>query len=465
MRFKTTLILTAVFAVLLAAVLLIESKGRKDTAAKEKEEKLVDLAAADVRRMDLKKEDGTISFAKDDKGAWRITAPLEARADATEVEGLLSSFASLRIERVVEKTPADLKTYEIPKEEVALWVKGKDAPVRVLIGMENPLDKSLFAKRADDPRVVLLSNSLKNTIDKKVFDFREKDVFKFEPSDVKSIRVKAKDVAWEAVREGDGWLLKSPVRAPAAKSKVETLLDALSALKATEFLSEDKKAADLKKFGLEKPEYQVILSLPAAGKEIVFSLHKGGDKSAAMTSETNKIIAFEGMLPGDLEKKVDEIREKKVAAFLSWEASRVYLKTGGFQLTAAKEKVQDADRWLLETAAKDAANETKIEDFIRRIEGLEAAGFIDNPKGLAEYGLDKPAAEVKVWTKGADGKLLEIGLLIGTEDKVKKQVVVKNVKLDYLFRVDSAFLQDFPKEAKDWKAETPKLENPPDKKK
>ena len=300
---------------------------------------------------------------------------------------------------------------------------------------------------------------------KKLFDFREKNIFKFEPSDVKSVRVKAKDVSWEAVREGDGWLLKSPVRALAAKSQVEALLDALSALKATEFLSEDKKPADLKKFSLEKAEYQVTLSLPATGKEIVFSLRKSGDKSVAMSSETNKIIAFKGALPGNLEKKVDELREKKVAAFSSWEADRVYVKAGEFQLAADRGKAQDADKWLLETAAKDAANEPKIGDFIRRIEGLEAAGFIDNPKSLAEYGLDKPAAEIKVWTKGNDGKVLETGLLIGREDKAKKQVVVRNVKLDYLFRVDSAFLQDFPKEAKDWKAEAPRPENAADKKK
>lgn len=230
-------------------------------------------------------------------------------------------------------------------------------------------------------------------------------------------------------------------------------------------MSEDKKTADLKRLGLEKPDYQVTLSMPAAGKEIVISLHKDGDKSAAMTSESNKIIAFEGALPGDLEKKVDELREKKLASFSSWEATRIYVKTGAFQLAAARVKTQDGDKWLLETAAKDPADETKIQDFIRRIEGLEAAGFIDNPKSLAEYGIDKPSAEVKVWTKGGDGKVLETGLLVGREDKAKKQAVVKNVKLDYLFRVDSAFLQDFPKDVKDWKAEAPKPEAAPDKKK
>jgi hypothetical protein len=464
-KFKTTLVLLAVFAALLAVVLVFESKGKKDAAVKEKEEKLVDLAAADIRKIELKKEDGTIVLQKDDKGEWRLTAPLEAKADATEADGLLSSFSSLRIDRVVEKEAKDLKTYEIPKEEVALWVKGQDAPLRVLFGMENPLDKSLFAKREDDPRVVLISSTLKSTLDKKVFDFREKDIFKFTASDVKTIRAKAKGVSWEAAREGDGWLLRSPVRALADKSKVDTLLDDLSAIKAKEFLSEDKQAADIKKLGLEKPDYEVALSMPAANKDVVFSLHKEGDRSYAMTSQSNKIIAFEGSLIADLEKKVDDLREKKVVAFYSWEATKVSLKKAGWEFAAAKEKIKDEDKWFLATAAKDAADGTKIEDFIRKIEGLEAAAFVDNPKSLAEYGLDRPLAEIRVWTKGNDGKVAETGLLVGKEDKDKKQVVVKNLKLDYLFRVDSSFLQDFPKEAKDWKAEPPKPEDTGDRKK
>ncbi|MGA2363514.1 MAG: DUF4340 domain-containing protein [Candidatus Aminicenantales bacterium] len=456
MKFRTTLILLAVFTGLLAVVLIFESKGKREAAVKEKEQKLVDVAAADVERIELKKEDGTISFRKDAKGAWLITAPLEAKADGAEVDGLISGFSSLRIERVVEKEAKDLKAYEIPKQEVALWVKGKGAPVKVLIGMENPLDKSLFAKREDDPRLVLLSSSLKTTLDKKVFDFREKDIFKFETAEVKSVRVRAKDVSWEAAREADAWLLKSPVRALANKAKMDTLLESLSALKAKDFLSETKNPGDVKKLGLEKPEYEVALTMPAANKDMVFSLHKDGDRSYAMTSQSNKIIAFEGSLLADLEKKPDELREKKVTAFYSWEAQKVFLKRGPFQLTAAKEKVKDEDKWLLETAAKDAADGDKIDSFIRKIEGLEATSFIDNPKSLAEYGLDKPAAEVTVWTKGNDGKTMETGLLVGKEDKDKKQVIVKNVKLDYLFRVDASFLQDLPKEAKDWKAEPAK---------
>jgi hypothetical protein len=60
---------------------------------------------------------------------------------------------------------------------------------------------------------------------------------------------------------------------------------------------------------------------------------------------------------------------------------------------------------------------------------------------------------VKVRVKDGENKTREIIILVGREDKEKKQVVVKNSGLGYLFRVDSAFLQDLPKDAKDWRVE------------
>jgi len=465
-KFRTTLILLAVFAVLLAVVLVFESKGKKDSAAKNKESVLVDAAASDIQKIELKRADGTIVLQRDDKGGWRLSSPLESKADTTEADGLASSLAGLRVDRVVEKDAKDLKTYGIPQTEVSLWIKGRTAPVRLLVGMENPLDKSLFAKREDDPRVVLLASYLKTNLEKKVFDFREKAVFKFETADVKKVRLTAKGVSWEAAREGDGWAFEAPFRALAVKSKIDGLLDSLANLKATEFVSENKNSAEIKKLGLGKPEYEVGLSLPTANKEIVFSLHKADGKSYAMSSEATKIVAFDASsLLADLERKPDELREKKVADFSSWEADKVSVKKGGFTLGAVKEKVKDEEKWLLDTPAKDPADGTKVDAFLRRIEGLEAAGFVDNSKNPAEFGLDRPAAEIRVRTKDVENKLKETVLFIGKEDPAKKQVIIKNAKLEYLFRVDAAFLSDLPKGAKDWKSEPPKAEEPAAKKK
>ena len=465
MKPRTTLILFAVFAVLLAVVLVFESRGKKQTEAKEKEGYLVDYAAADLRKLELKKEDADLVFEKDDEGAWRLTAPLEAKADPTEVNGLADGFAKLRIDRVVEPEAKDLAAYEIPKKEVRLWFKDRTDPVVVLIGMENPLDSALFAKREDDPRLVLISSSLKTTLDKGVFDFRQKDVFEFDTSEVKSIRLDSRDVSWSASRTQDGWQLDSPVRARADKYKFDSLLSSLSSLRAKEFLSEDANPEDVRKFGLEKPGYQVTLSLPAANKDIVFDITKADDKSVAMTSQANKIVAFDGTLISDLDRKVDEYRDKKVADFYSWQAESVSVRNGSFSIAAVKEKDdKGTEVWRLRTDAKPEADGAKIDALLRKVEGLEAASFVDRPGSLDQYGLDSPAAEIKVGFKGSDGKAGEVDLLVGKEDKDGKQVFVKDAGLGYLFVVDSAFLRDLPKETRDWTPAPPAAEAPADKK-
>lgn len=445
MKFKTTIILFAIFLALLAFVFLFESKKKE---RKGKEENLVDLSSDDVERILFKKEDETIGFKKDEKGEWFITEPVEAKADNYEVNRIAEDFSRLRMERVVEAEPEDLKTYEIPKKEISLWYKGKDQPVKILIGMENPLDSTFFAKREDEKRVVLIPSYLKSLLEKKTFDFRQKDIFKFETEEVKNIQLKAKDIQWTAKKTEEGWFFENPVKALAEKSKVESILSSLSSLRAKEFVSEAKKDEEIKKFALENPEYRIHLSIPKSNQELIFSLQKKEDKVFATTSLSSKIIAAEEQILTDLEKKLEDLREKSVAEFYSWEAEKLSLKKGDLSLAVSKGK---EDKWFFEPELKEEADSSKIETFIRKIENLEAKEFVDEPKNLADYGLDVPQAEVKISVKEDKDRIKEINVFVGKEDKEKKQVAVKNARLDYLFIVDSGFLEEFPKEGKDWK--------------
>ncbi len=113
----------------------------------------------------------------------------------------------------------------------------------------------------------------------------------------------------------------------------------------------------------------------------------------------------------------------------------------------------EEDNWHFESPIKEEADKSKIQTFIRKIESLEAAEFIDPPLSLKDYGLDNPQSEIKIWVEEDEEKVKEITVLIGSEDKESKKVVVKNARFDYLFRVDSAFLEEFPKDIKDWNQE------------
>jgi len=447
MKFKTTIILFAIFIVLLAFVLLFEYKGMGE---KDEEEKLLALSSDDVEKITFKREDESISFQKDEEGEWLITEPLEAKADKYEVDRLADDFSDLKIERVVEEEPEELEKYDIPQKEISLWFKDKDAPIKILIGMENPLDKTFFAKRDDETRVVLIPSHIKSLMEKSLFDFREKNIYKFETDDVKRVKLRAKKTRWEASKKEEEWFFKNPVNALVQSSKIDDILSSLSGLKAKEFVSEEKKKGDIKKYGLDRPEYEITLGMPLENQQVTFSLHKEEDKLYATTSLSTKIVETEDSLLSDLEKEAEELREKEVANFYSWEANRLHLNMGKVDWELVKD---EEDNWHFESPIKEEADKSKIQTFIRKIESLEAEEFIDPPLNLKDYGLDNPQAEVKIWVDEDEEKVKEITVFIGSEDKESKKVVVKNARFDYLFRLDSAFLEEFPKDIKDWKLE------------
>ncbi|MGB2764156.1 MAG: DUF4340 domain-containing protein [Candidatus Aminicenantaceae bacterium] len=447
MKFKTTIILAVILIILLAFVFIFESK---DEGENEKEGKLVALSSDDIQKITLQREDKTISFEKTERDEWLITQPLEAKADKYEVDRLVSDFSDLRIERVVEEEPEDLKKYEIPQKEISLWLKDKNKPVKILVGMENPLDKTFFAKRDDETRVVLISSQLKDLMEKSLFDFRQKDIFRFETDEVKSVKLKAKKIFWEATKKEEEWFLEKPVKSLANTSKIDNLLTSLSNLKAKEFVSEEKSEDGIKKYSLENPDYKITLFMPLVNQELTFSLNKEEEKLYATTTLSSKIVEVEDALLSDFEKEAEEIREKEVANFYSWEVNRLHIKKGDINWTFVKD---EEDNWSFESPDEGEADKNKIQTFIRKIESLEAEEFIDPPLSLKDYGLDGPQSEVKIWWKEDEEKVQEITILIGYEDKEAKKVVVKNTRFNYLFRVDKAFLEEFPKKIKDWKPE------------
>lgn len=449
MKFRTTLILFIVFIVLLAAYLVFESRTQSTEDRKDREALLIECEEADIMKLSVPSGDGTVVFERDESGAWTITSPLRAPADVYEIDNLVRNFARLQIERIVDEDPKNVESYGIGDRDVLVWTKDAEAPVRILIGMENPIGGALFARRDDEKRLVLLSSTLKYSLDKTLFDFRKKDIFAFETGGVSKLRVRAGSSAWEASREGDRWWIVSPVRALASTARILSLLDTLSALKATAFISEDKSGQDLKAYGLDKPNHVVSLSMTEPGEDVVFFLARSDDGVNASTDRSPQVVSVESRILEDLGKPLEDFREKKAADFNSWEVDRVSVAVDGKTIAAFKDGEGYDAEWKIE-GLEGAADKSRIESFIRKVEYLEAQTFVDAPGQRAAHGLEPPQAVIAVRVKPYGGEHREVVLHVGLEDAAEGRVAVRNPELDSHMMVDSSFLAEMPKEAKDW---------------
>jgi hypothetical protein len=281
----------------------------------------------------------------------------------------------------------------------------------------------------------------------------------------------------------------------AKKNDITSLLSSLSDLKAKEFVSEEKNDEELTKFMLDAPEHTITLQIPLENQEVTFFIQKTEDKLYATTSLSPKIIEVEDTILSKLEKDPHEMREKEIADFYSWEVNKVSLERGDLGLTVVED--EEEDKWRFDSAEGEEADKDKIDEFIRKIEALQAESFIDPPLNLAEFGLDPPAAKMMIWVKEDEEKSKEITLFIGKKLKdedeqedtkkagsekagteaekeeetgeeaqdeseaedttLKKEfVVVKNARFDYIFKVDAEFLKQLPEKKDDWiKAKEP----------
>ncbi len=453
MRFKPTLILLGIFILLFAALYFFEFRSQGEENA---DDMLISVASEDVQKIIFRNDGQSIQFQREGE-EWLITDPIGAKADKYEVNRLADDFSNLRIERVVDEEPSDLEKYGIPQKQVELYFSGQEQSVKILIGMQNPLDSTFFAKKAEEKKVVLIPSSLKSLLEKKVFDFRQKDIFKFESDQAKSVKLKAKDIQWEAEKEDKDWFLRKPVNALAQKSKINDILYALSNLKATAFVSEEKQEEEIKNYGLDKPDYEVVIDFPVENRQVNFFIHKKDDKVHATSSISPKILQVEDSILSDLKKEPGDLRDKEVADFFTWEVKKLQINKGETSLILSKD---GEGNWHFEEPALQGADEEKIQSFLRKLEALESEEFVDPPLDLAEFGLDVPQAEIKIWAGEEEETPEEITIQIGTEDKESKKVFVKNKRFEYVFKVDSTFLEEFPERAEDWRSspETEKKE-------
>jgi hypothetical protein len=414
------------------------------------EDMLISLSTDSVEKIVFEAEEQTIQFEK--KGEeWLITEPIEAKADKYEVNRLADDFTNLRIERVVEENPADLEKYGIPQKQVEIYFRDRESTENILIGQENPLDNTFFAKKAEETRVVLIPSSLKSLLEKEVFDFRQKDIFQFQSDQAKRVKLRANEVQWEAEKTEEDWFLKNPVDALAQKSKINDILNALSNLKATDFLSENKQEEEMKSYGLDEPDYEIEIDFPVENKKVVYSLHQKEDDTYATSSISPKIIRVENSILDDLKQEPGELRDKEVADFYTWEVNKLVLHKGELSLKMAKD---EEDIWQFEDPTLQNVDEEKIQSFLRKLEGLESQEFVDPPLSLADHGLDPPEAEIKIWS-GKEGEIpKELTIRIGITEAESNLVLVQNTRFDYVFKVDSSFLKEIPQKAEDWQKQT-----------
>jgi hypothetical protein len=382
----STLILVVVLAALGGYIYFVDST--RPAGGVEEKDKVFIVEAEKIEEITVTAENDTTTLRKTD-GTWKISAPVAADADANEVSGLTSAIAGLEVNRVVEENAANLADYGLAEPRIKVAFKGEGGAAGELhIGDKTPTSSDMYAVRPGEKRVFLVPAFQETSLAKTTFALRDKRILHFDRDKVDTIEISVPGSPLvQVARTGTDWVVKAPIQARGDYSAIEALLTRLATASMTELTDPNSPAT----FGLESPT--AVVTAGAGSTRTTLELGAEADgKLYARDRGRQLIFAVDPSLATDVKKTADDLRDKDLFEFRSFNAVRVRLTRGQdtyeFQKVAGKDG--GADKWQRVVDGKAAdVDLTKMEDLLTKLAALRAQSFnaTTNAAGLGTAAL------------------------------------------------------------------------------
>jgi len=192
--------------------------------------------------------------------AWRLARPFATPADASQVQGFLSTLESLRADGFVDGVPTSEQGL-LPPERTVTLVPREGVPLELLVGRTSGEggEKKVFVARGARGPVYSVSETLAVNLTKEAGDFRDKTIVTIARESVASVVVtRADGEGFTLEKKGEHWTLAGP--ATPAETARQALLDRFAedarTLRGSEVAAEP---ADAHALGLDHPAVAIAL--------------------------------------------------------------------------------------------------------------------------------------------------------------------------------------------------------------
>lgn len=266
-------------------VFLVDNKLREDIPDKFsawRRATIMPFDSASVDKVGLDYRNRSFLIVKDND-KWILKKPIETAADQAEVNDLLSSLASLSARDFIDEGKEDLiKKISTPRLKVDIRVSGKERTASFYIPYALEKDIIYAVTTPQEPIYKVDEFHLKS-LDKDLYNLREKRVLDLKEGTVNKIEIKRKDEVLKIVKEEKDWVIGDRSDQKADLSKVLSLLHSLRDLKAEGFV--DNNQIDLSRFGLDAPNK--IINLYDKDNKIIGSILFGKEKEKIVYAKSN----------------------------------------------------------------------------------------------------------------------------------------------------------------------------------
>lgn len=441
--FRITLILALVVLGLGGYILLVDIPESRQLEKQESQERqILPFDDRAVTHITWASPTETIRLERDDQWRWKVIEPMQSPADAREVRRILRALTIGKIKRPIENGTADLPVYGLDPPHLTLTLSTPTDKQELALGDPGPFAPSLYVQTKPDNQVVLTTLDVMTFAQKSLTTFRLKDLLHFDRDRVLELQIQQKDSTLTMTRVAGvhsltpNWTLKSPVKGPADKTAVGTLLMDLGGLAARGFIDTEKEKKEI----LDQPVRTRATIRVLEGSQTHHHLDvfqfEDPDKAYASTSPAGPLYE----IPPDILQPITQGRfyfqdkrlfgmEAKDIAMLSVQSPEEHYVL-----------IRQFDQWILENSPSTELKQEMVKLFISRVVDLPAEIF--HPESSASSQSQDMASPIATLS-GINHQGQEAGRLV-LGKKEKGLVFAQGAGLPGLYQVRSSILDQIP---------------------
>lgn len=177
------------------------------------------------------------------EGPWELYSPFPSRVDQSVIARMLDAIEHARVtDRIrsseMRRRELSLKDFGFSPAAVCVSIQEGERTDTVFIGETTPAGKEIYVRvAAAADQVMSVSSELMDSVPKTLDEIRSREIVSYDRSRVRILEIKAQGKPFIRLsKESGAWRLTQPSEAPADDRKVKAMLDALYAVKASQFV-------------------------------------------------------------------------------------------------------------------------------------------------------------------------------------------------------------------------------------
>jgi hypothetical protein len=348
---------------------------------------------------------------------WRMTRPLQARADGERIVDALQQLQTARVTQfITDESNADLGAFGLQPADLDLWLgHGTNFVTGIHLG-KNPANDSaqIYAKREGWNAIVTTAKEPFSPWRGSVNDFRDPHLLEL-TSPVNEIEVRGGN-KFTLQRQGtNDWIIAGE-KFPADAENAQAFIQLLSQLRVAGFVKDVVTSPDLQAYGLATPTRQIILlSTVGDTNSVIAQLAFAVQTNGIFVRRTDEDFIY-SITAEDFNRLPEagwEFRQRRIWNFTESEVAQITLHQNGKTRTMIHD---GSNKWSLAAGSQGMINPPAIEETAHRLGELTAAGWVGrNITAPEKYGFKPGNLQITVGLNSGEKFTVDFGAPISNQ--------------------------------------------------